>query len=101
MMDLGLHGPDGLRTALTIPNVHPPSAECPACGVWISTSQWLLGFQPSIGNLLTSDQITPAHLSGGASFEQALHRRNVAKAAILQADTDQRLRRALLRRYAR
>ena len=49
---------------------------------------------------MTSDQITPAHLSGGASFEQALHRRNVAKAAILQADTDQRLRRALLRRYA-
>ena len=97
MMDLDLHGPDGLRTALTyiLPQLN---AQPTVSG--FSPSQWLLGFQPSIGNLLTSDQITPAHLSGGASFEQALHRRNVAKAAILQADTDQRLRRALLRRYA-
>jgi len=49
---------------------------------------------------LISDQITPVHLSGRASFEQALQRRNAAKTAILQADTDQRLRRALLRSYA-
>ena len=47
-----------------------------------------------------SDQITPVHLSGGASFEEALWRRSAAKTAILQADTVQRLRRALLRRYA-
>ena len=97
MMDLDLHGPDGLRTALTyiLPQLN---AQPTVSG--FSPSQWLLGFQPSIGNLLTSDQITPAHLCGGASFEQALHRRNVPKAAILQADTDQRSRRALLRRYA-
>ena len=65
-----------------------------------SPSQWLLGYQPSIGNLLTSDQITPVHLAAGSSFEEALQRRNMAKTAILQADTDQKLRRALLRRYA-
>ena len=95
--DLDLHGPDGLRTALTY--VLPQLNAQPTVAGY-SPSQWLLGYQPSIGNLLTSDQITPVHLAGGSSFEEALQRRNMAKTAILQADTDQKLRRALLRRYA-
>ena len=95
--DLDLHGPDGLRTALTY--ILPQLSAQPTVAGY-SPSQWLLGYQPSIGNLLTSDQITPVHLAGGSSFEEALQRRNMAKTAILQADTDQKLRRALLRRYA-
>ena len=95
--DLDLHGPDGLRTALTY--ILPQLNAQPTVAGY-SPSQWLLGYQPSIGNLLTSDQITPVHLAGGSSFEEALQRRNMAKTAILQADTDQKLRRALLRRYA-
>eukprot|EP00435_Cladocopium_sp_Y103_P020469 s5461_g5.t1 len=94
--DLDLHGPDGLRTALTY--ILPQLNAQPTVAGY-SPAQWLLGYQPSIGNLLTSDQITPVHLTGGTSFEEALHRRNMAKTAILQADTDRKLRRALLRRY--
>ena len=75
MSDLDLHGPDGLRTALTY--ILPQLNAQPTVAGY-SPAQWLLGYQPSIGNLLTSDQITPAHLSGGASFEEALHRRTMA-----------------------
>jgi hypothetical protein len=67
--DLDLHGPDGLRTALTY--ILPQLNAQPTVAGY-SPSQWLLGYQPSIGNLLTSDQITPVHLAGGSSFEEAL-----------------------------
>ena len=87
--DLNLTRADGIRSALTyvVPSGYNPS-------------QWLLGYQPQVNGLLISDQIVPVHLAGGSSFEDALRRRNAAKTALLQADTDQRLRRALLRRYA-
>ena len=65
-----------------------------------SPSQWLFGYQPQVNGFLTSDQITPVHLAGGHSFEDVLIRRNAAKSALQQADTDHRFRRALLRRYA-
>ena len=94
---LDLHGPDGLRTALTY--ILPQLSAQPTVAGY-SPSQWLLGYEPSIGNLLTSDQITPVHLAGGSFFEEGLQRRNMAKTAIIQADTDQKPRRALLRRYA-
>lgn len=97
MADLNVHGPDGLRMALTY--VLPQLNAQPTVAGY-SPSQWVLGYQPSVGGLLISDQITPTHLSGSQSFEEALMRRNAAKSAIVQADTDQRLRRALLRRYA-
>jgi len=97
MQDLQLHGADGIRSALTciVPQQNPQ----PTVSGY-SPSQWLLGYQPQVNGLLTSDQITPVHLAGGHSFEDALMRRNAAKSALQQADTDHRLRRALLRRYA-
>ena len=97
MTDLDVHGPEGIRMALTY--ILPQLNGQPTVAGF-SPSQWVLGYQPALGNLLTSDQITPVHLAGGSTFEQALQRRNVAKTAIMQADSDQRLRRALLRRYA-
>ena len=97
MTDLDVHGPEGIRMALTY--ILPQLNGQPTVAGF-SPSQWVLGYQPTLGNLLTSDQITPVHLNGGTSFEQALQRRNVAKTAIMQADSDQRIRRALLRRYA-
>ena len=97
MTDLSLTGADGIRSALTY--VVPQQNAQPSVSGY-SPSQWLLGYQPQVNGLLISDQITPVHLAGGSSFEDALRRRNAAKTALLQADTDQRLRRALLRRYA-
>ena len=97
MQDLQLHGADGIRSALTY--IVPQQNAQPTVSGY-SPSQWLLGYQPQVNGLLTSDQITPVHLAGGHSFEDALMRRNAAKSALQQADTDHRLRRALLRRYA-
>ena len=92
-----MHGPEGIRMALAY--ILPQLNGQPTVAGF-SPSQWVLGYQPALDNLLTSDQITPVHLAGGSTFEQALQRRNVAKTAIMQADSDQRLRWALLRRYA-
>eukprot|EP00434_Breviolum_minutum_P011390 symbB.v1.2.010051.t1/scaffold636.1/size252712/6 len=65
-----------------------------------SPSQWVLGFQPNFPGDLTSEGLSPAQLSGSANFELTLQRRSAAKQALVKADADRRLRRALLRRYA-
>ena len=44
--------------------------------------------------------LSPAQLSGSANFELTLQRRSATKQALVKADADRRLRRALLRRYA-
>ena len=97
MQDRQLTGSEGVRQALAY--VVPQLNSQPTVSGY-SPAQWLLGYQPSLSGLLTSDQITPVHLGGNTTFEEALLRRNAAKTAILSADTDRRLRRALLRRYA-
>ena len=97
MHDLQLTGPEGVRQALAYV-IRQLNSQPTVSGY--SPAQWLLGYQPSMSGLLTSDQITPVHLGGNTTFEEALLRRNAAKTAILSADTDRRLRRALLRRYA-
>lgn len=65
-----------------------------------SPCQWLFGYQPSLPGTLLSDRIicNPTHFSD--SFEDTLYRRTAARTALLQADVDEKLRRALLRRYA-
>ncbi len=89
MDDLGLTSIDGLRQALAyvLPQVNSnPNV------AGFSPAQWVLGFQPNFPD--------PGHLDGSATFEQVLGRRPTAKQALTQADSDRRLRRALLRRYA-
>ena len=62
-----------------------------------SPSQWALGQSPTFPGELLSTNLTPVHLD--TPFEDELSRRAVAKMAIVQADADQKLRRALLRKY--
>ena len=65
-----------------------------------SPSQWVLGFQPDFPGELLAEGLNPSHLGGNLSFERVLEKRATAKVAIVKADSDRRLRRALLRRYA-
>ena len=94
MHDLQLEGRDGIRQALTyiLPQIN---AQPTVAG--FSPTQWVLGYQPAQPGLLHSGSCA---LHGHEDFEKHLHQRNVAKTAILQAETDRKLRRALLRRYA-
>ena len=65
-----------------------------------SPAQWVLGYQPQFSGDLLSDEIAPSQLGGSQTFEETLSLRTSAKMALIRADEDQRLRRALLRRYA-
>ena len=94
MMDLDLHGPDGIRTALTyiLPQLN---AQPTVSG--FSPAQWLLGYQPTVLLIILTRShrcicpvVPPSKKLCGGEVQQR----------ILQADTVQRLRRALLRRYA-
>ena len=97
MDDLGLQTVDGLRQALAyvLPQVNStPSA------AGFSPAQWVIGYQPAFPGDLLAEGLNPSHLGGNLSFERVLEKRSAAKQALVKADTDQRLRRALLRRYA-
>eukprot|EP00435_Cladocopium_sp_Y103_P011780 s1452_g3.t1 len=87
---------EGLKQALcyVVPQLN---ASPTVCG--FSPSQWLYGFQPRFGGELLGDSLGPAQLQGNQSFEESLQKRAVAKQAITKAETDRKLRRALLRRY--
>ena len=97
LADLELEGAVAIRQALVyiIPqmNASPTSSG-------FSPTQWVLGQQPHFPGDLLDPQLSPAQLQGAPLFETELQRRSLAKMAIVQADTDQKLRRALLRRYA-
>ena len=97
MDDLKLTSIDGLRQALAY--VLPQINSTPTVAGF-SPSQWVLGFQPNFPGDLLAEGLNPSHLDGLVSFEQHLERRTAAKQALIKADTDRRLRRALLRRYA-
>ena len=64
-----------------------------------SPSQWVLGYQPSLAGDLLSDAVHPSHFGGNTSFEDMLNKRHSAKKALLDADADRRLRRALQMKY--
>ena len=95
--DLSLSGADGVRQAITyvIPQLN---AQPTVAG--FSPAQWVLGKQPTVAGELLGDNINPRHLQGDVTFEDALHKRAMAKTALIQAETDHKLRRALLRRYS-
>ena len=95
MNDYGTSGGNAIREAISyvVPqlNANPSTSG-------FSPSQWVLGQQPSFPGELLGSSLAPMHLE--ANFEDELNKRNAAKIAIIHADTDQRLRRALLRKYA-
>ena len=97
MDDLKLSSINGLREALayTLPQINSnPSV------AGYSPSQWVIGYQPGFPGDLLAEGLNPCHLDGSISFEQLLEKRSAAKQALVKADADRRLRRALLRRYA-
>ena len=97
MNDLGLQTVDGLRQALAY--VLPQVNSTPSVAGF-SPAQWVIGYQPAFPGDLLAEGLNPSHLGGNLSFEKVLEKRSTAKQALVKADTDQRLRRALLRRYA-
>ena len=97
MDDMQLTSVNGLREALayTLPQINStPSV------AGYSPSQWVIGYQPGFPGDLLAEGLNPTHLDGIMSFEKHLEKRAAAKQALIKADTDRRLRRALLRRYA-
>lgn len=95
IMDMQIYGPDAVKQALSyvVPQIN---AQPTVAGY--SPSQWLFGYQPSLPGTMLSDRINPTQLNH--SLEETLYRRTAARTALLQADVDEKLRRALLRRYA-
>jgi len=86
----------GVRKALTY--VLPQVNAAPTVAGY-SPTQWLLGKQIRLPGELSQDSLNPAHLGGHPNFEELLKHRNAAKRALLDAETDSKLRRALLRKY--
>ena len=95
MNDYGTTGANAIREALSY--VVPQLNSNPSTSGY-SPSQWVLGQQPQFPGELLGTSLAPMHLE--STFEEELNKRNSAKIAIIHADTDQRLRRALLRKYA-
>ena len=87
---------EGIKEALTF--VVPQLNATPMVAGF-SPSQWVLGYQPSLAGDLLSDAMHPSHFGGNASFEDMLNKRHSAKKALLDADADRRLRRALQMKY--
>ena len=96
MDDRKLHNKKGIREALT--HVVPQQNSTPSVAGF-SPSQWVLGYQPELSHLLDAN-LNPAQLAGSnETFESNLEKRTAAKIALTTADADNKLRRALGRRY--
>ena len=94
--EMKLSDEQGVRKALTY--VLPQVNAAPSVAGY-SPTQWLLGKQIRLPGELSQDSLNPAHLGGHPNFEELLKHRNAAKRALLDAETDSKLRRALLRKY--
>ena len=87
---------NGVRKALTY--VLPQVNSAPTVAGF-SPCQWLLGNKSVyLVNFPWTTSILH-YLEGHSHFEQLLQHRNAAKRALLEAETDAKLRRALLRKY--
>ena len=64
-----------------------------------SPSQWVLGYQPQLSGSLLTERLNPAQFGGHEDFEINLARRSTAQKAMIEADADCRLRRALGAKY--
>lgn len=92
MDDMKVTGTKGIRQALTY--VVPQLNDTVSVAGY-SPSQWLLGKVPRLPGGLMQEELAPAHLGGHDQFEQLLQQRAAAKRALISADLDAKLRRAL------
>ena len=89
--------PEGIINALNyvIPQINRmPSVQ------GYSPLQWTLGYNPHVPGLLMEEELNPVQLHPTEAFKIKLEYQQVATKAISQANNDDRLRRALLRRYS-
>ena len=89
--------PDGVINALNyvIPQVNRmPNVQ------GYSPLQWTLGYNPHVPGLLMEEELNPTQLHPTEAFRMKLNYQQVATKAIAKANNDDRLRRALLRRYS-
>ena len=96
MDDMKVSGSKGIRQALTyvVPQLNDTLSVA-----GYTPSQWLLGKIPRLPGGLSHDELSPAQLGDHDQFEQLLRQRAAAKKALISADLDAKLRRALLRQY--
>ena len=94
-MDCGLEGATAICQVLAY--VVPQINNTPSTSGY-SPAQWVLGRSPNFPGELLGTNLPAAHLD--TPFEDELSKHAVAKMAIVQAEMDQKLRRALLRKYA-
>ena len=88
----------GIKEALTY--VMPQLNATPSVAGF-SPTQWVLGHQPGMAGDLLSEHTQAPHFGGNSTFnfEDALTKRQAAKKALIDADADRRLRRALSLKY--
>lgn len=97
MDDLKLDRTDDIREVLTycVPQLNG-TASVAGC----SPAQWGLGYQPELaGSLLSTSNFRASHFGGHGNFEKMLTKRSTAQKALVEADADRRLRRALGAKY--
>ena len=95
MDDMQLTDASGIKEALTycVPQINgTPSV------AGFSPTQWVLG-QPQLAGSLLGDNFRPGHFGGHDAFEAMLNKRTAAQKALIEADADRRLRRALGAKY--
>ena len=96
MDDVQLNDASGIKEALTycVPQINgTPSV------AGFSPTQWVLGHQPQLAGSLLGDNFRPGHFGGHEAFEAMLNKRTAAQKALIEADADRRLRRALGAKY--
>ena len=81
----------GIKAALTH-NATPSVAG-------FSPTQWVLGHQPGMAGDLLSEHTQAPHFGGNSTFEDTLTKRQAPKKALIDADVDRRVRRALSLKY--
>ena len=64
-----------------------------------SPTQWVLGYQPNIPGSLLDSNVNYSHLDPTEAFQHKMQCRVRAATAVVKADNDLRLRRALLRQH--
>ena len=89
-------GPEALIEALTF--VVPQLNQSLSVGGF-SPTQWVLGYQPTVPGSLLDSNVNYSHLDPSTAFHYKMECRVRAATAVVKADNDLRLRRALLRQH--